>query len=130
MKEIAKTFLAASHAAPWVRDESARALVNFVYEGGVWDAHAREKYPLIRKKPSREWSLDDVFAYLTFIVVVDRTNEGCIDIDSKEPSQSYRDFIMNEVRYKMCIRDRLYGARAQPGYTAEQSGEKRAQQGE
>lgn len=79
MKEIAKTFLAASHAAPWVRDESARALVNFVYEGGVWDAHAREKYPLIRKKPSREWSLDDVFAYLTFIVVVDRTNEGCID---------------------------------------------------
>ena len=79
MKEIAKTFLAASHAAPWVRDESARALVNYVYEGGVWDAHAREKYPLIRKKPSREWSLDDVFAYLTFIVVVDRTNEGCID---------------------------------------------------
>ena len=38
MKEIAKTFLAVPHTAPWIYDESASALVNFVCEGGVWDA--------------------------------------------------------------------------------------------
>lgn len=50
MKEIAKTFLAVPHTAPWIYDESASALVNFVYEGGIWDARAREKYPAIRQK--------------------------------------------------------------------------------
>ena len=30
MKEIAKTFLAVPHTAPWIYDESASALVNFV----------------------------------------------------------------------------------------------------
>ena len=35
MKEIAKTFLAVPHTAPWIYDESASALVNFVYEGGI-----------------------------------------------------------------------------------------------
>ena len=79
MKKIAKTFLAVPHTAPWIHDESASALVNFVYEGGIWDAHAREKYPAIRQKSSQEWSMDEVFAYLTFIAVMDRTNEGCID---------------------------------------------------
>ena len=72
MKEIAKTFLAVPHTAPWIHDESASALVNFVYEGGIWDARAREKYPAIRQKSSQEWSMDEVFAYLTFIAVVDR----------------------------------------------------------
>ena len=54
MKEIAKTFLAVPHTAPWIYDESASALVNFVYEGGIWDARAREKYPAIRQKSSQE----------------------------------------------------------------------------
>lgn len=78
MKEIARAFLANAHTAPWTKDEHTKALIQHVYDC-VWDPRARQKYPNIRQKPSHEWSLEDIYAYLSFIAVTDRTNEGCID---------------------------------------------------
>ena len=79
MKEIAKRFLSEKHTAPWIEDPSAEALVDYVYNGGVWDKDAREKYPVIQAKQPNAWSVEDVFAYLTFIVLRERTCDGCID---------------------------------------------------
>ena len=79
MKEIAKRFLEEKHTAPWIEDPSAEALVDYVYNGGVWDKDARAKYPAIQAKQSTEWHMEDVLAYLTFIVVQDRTCDGFID---------------------------------------------------
>lgn len=79
MKEIAKRFLEENHTAPWIEDPSAEALVDYIYNGGVWDKDARTKYPDIQTKQPNTWSMEDVFAYLTFIAVQDRTCDGFID---------------------------------------------------
>lgn len=79
MKEIAKRFLRENHTAPWTEDPSAEALVDYVYNGGIWDKDARAKYPAVQVKQPNAWSMEDVFAYLTFIVLRERTCDGCID---------------------------------------------------
>ena len=79
MKKIAKRFLTENHTAPWREDPSAEALVDYVYNGGIWDKNARAKYPAVQVKQPNAWSMEDVFAYLTFIVLRERTCDGCID---------------------------------------------------
>ena len=79
MKDIVKGFIDRKHTAPWSQDESAKLLVAYVYNGGVWDADFRNSIQAIRKKAIVDLELPEVFTYLTFIVCMDRTQEGCID---------------------------------------------------
>lgn len=79
MEEIAKEFLIGNHITSWIEDPSAAALVRYVYDSGIWDKDARAKYPTIKAKQPDDWSMEDVLAYLTFIVLKERTCDGCID---------------------------------------------------
>ena len=89
MKEIAREYLKKDHDAAGTSvhgfpDQECEALHRFVYHGGIWDAHARKKYPVIRLKKPSEWTLDDIYAYLTFIVLTERTQEGCFEAHIKD----------------------------------------------
>lgn len=79
LKEIAKRYLKKPHHFPdiWApADTEVEELFRFIYHGGIWDAHAREKYPTVRAKQPPEWTLDDIYAYLTCIALADRTVDG------------------------------------------------------
>lgn len=81
MKEIAQAILSAELKDPafWFEDEHYAALQHHVFRGGIWDADFRDKISLIREKPVRTLSTDEINTYLTFIFCTDRTQEGCVE---------------------------------------------------
>ena len=77
MRDIAGRFLHSEHNTELIpKDSSASELLEYVYNGGIWDADFRGKIDAVRKKPVNALSVDEIYTYLTAIACLDRTNEG------------------------------------------------------
>lgn len=62
-----------------VEDNSIFTLMKAVYAPEVWDASFRDTIESLLKKAIEEMTAEEVHTYLTYIMCMDRTNEGCLD---------------------------------------------------
>ena len=80
MREIAERFLQAEHKESlWQNDQTAVELLEYVYNGGIWDRQHKERIMQIRDKPFDTLALQEVYTYLTAIIGGERINEGLYD---------------------------------------------------
>ena len=80
MREIAERFLREEHKqAIWQQDQAAVDLLHYVYHGGIWDPHHKERILQIRDKPCSILTLEEVYTYLTAVIGSERINEGLYD---------------------------------------------------
>lgn len=55
------------------------AFISFVYNGGIWDHSFREKLSALKTMKVSDMCLDDVFAYFTAIVAIERSFNGFVE---------------------------------------------------
>ena len=80
MREIAQRFLREEHnQAMWQQDQTAVELLHYVYNGGIWDPHHKERIVQIRNKPYDALTLEEIYTYLTAVIGGERINEGLYD---------------------------------------------------
>lgn len=81
MKDIARDYLAQCpmNTTPWLYNDAASRLLEYVYSSGIWDRDYQMKSAEIRKKKISTLTENEIYTYLTVIIGGDRINEGLYD---------------------------------------------------
>ncbi len=64
---------------PFEKCDAAQTLMECIYSPSVWQNDFRQRISDILEKEINQLSLNEVLAYLTFIICTERTQNGCYD---------------------------------------------------